>query len=208
MRLRARAAFLCVSAISLCSSVYSCSGADDANTAPVCPLDGGLAACGDSGICRGGGCATCIDPTDDPACTSTYGAQEICLLGACVPGCRTDRNCVGNDAGPFCGPSTHQCSGMCSTSDECDAGLICENVNPDGGTPAGACVSPKGLCNGSDSRCPVNTAYLCCNNNCEFPVTYADGGAACCGSAAASDDYCKAHLSDISAVCFGNVCVP
>ena len=74
-------------------------------------------AAGGSGLCRSNACVACVDPTDDNACVTTYGATHICSAGQCVAGsCHNSTGCTN---GKICG-TNHLC-GNCASDTACRA---------------------------------------------------------------------------------------
>jgi hypothetical protein len=74
-------------------------------------------AAGGSGLCRSNVCVGCVDPTDDNACVTTYGATHICSGGQCVAGsCHNSTGCTN---GKICG-TNHLC-GDCANDAACKA---------------------------------------------------------------------------------------
>lgn len=117
---------------------------------------------GVNGLCEGGMCSTCNDPTDDATCTAAYGTASLCLAGVCTPGnCRTDTDCA--TAGQICGVSKPNFCGKCTTDGQCHAdptygtGDICD-------TAAGTCVS--NACTNNGHACANNAKDFCCNAAC------------------------------------------
>jgi hypothetical protein len=101
------------------------------------------------GLCNTGGlCGLCEGAQDDAKCAAAYGAGNICVQGACVPGqchtatdCGSGKQCVGN-----------QCTG-CSSDNDCDDGQICS---------AGTCTAAGAVCSGKTVGASCGTGELCC----------------------------------------------
>jgi hypothetical protein len=111
-------------------------------------------AAGGSGLCRSNVCVACVDPTDDNACVTTYGASHICSGGQCVAGtCHSSTGCTN---GKICG-ANHNC-GDCATDAACKAdsaygtSRICLNTS---------CV--VGNCHDRTSDC--SNGRICNTNN-------------------------------------------
>jgi hypothetical protein len=180
----------------------------DSGDAGACGAD--FTACHENdapGLCKGGLCSTCVDPTDDAHCTAAYGSANtpfLCVAGACIAGdCRIDTDCETSASGRLCGVATpHEC-GKCTVDSECagsapDAGTrVCDTTT--GRCVTGACSSEAdaGPAAGP-SICPINASDICCASAC-----VPGGSNACCPG---QDAYCESKLNDLSATCLGGVC--
>lgn len=158
----------------------------DADAGPSCPPASKCTTTGGgNGICQSDGVTCgCTDPTDDGACTSTYGATGtnpyLCSGGACVPGnCRVAGTPTCSAPTPTCGFSTPNFCGGCTSDADCAGGAICN-------TTTGACVvnvCTSTAVTGTKTACGVNPADICCpTTNPATTVGACSGGGtgACC----------------------------
>lgn len=116
-----------------------------------------------SGLCKGGVCVPCTDPSDDTACSAAYddgsSTGYICKAGACVPGtCHTSADCDGG----LCGVTQANSCGPCATDSQCQKDPSYPNDICNVGT--GQCVSAA--CEPSRSFCTANPADICCLGAC------------------------------------------
>jgi hypothetical protein len=100
------------------------------------------------GLCTDGFCGTCAGTQDDARCAAAYGAGNICVQGACIPGdCHATADCGG---GKTC--IQNQCVG-CASDNDCDDGQTCTG---------GACVAAAAACSGKAVGAACGTGELCC----------------------------------------------
>jgi hypothetical protein len=135
-------------------------------TGAACALDGG------NGLCAGGACTECTDPSSDTACSEAYGdggtSGHICSAGSCVPGnCRTDTDCNGG----ICGLVTAQFCGGCTTDAQCQSdasygpATICDTATKK--CVSSACTTVGAACSSSgDICCPGTGGNACVTGNC------------------------------------------
>ena len=116
---------------------------------------------GTDGLCEGGMCSACNDPTDDATCKAAYPPAALCLSGVCTPGnCRVDTDCP---TGEICGAAQPNFCGKCNVDAQCQADptygptTICN-------TTSGACV--PGACTNTDHACTANGTDFCCSGAC------------------------------------------
>jgi hypothetical protein len=145
-----------------------------------CPANTACSLGASNGLCRNNACSTCVDRTDDTACTTAYGGgttSYICLNGSCVAGnCHSDADC----AGRICGIATANTCGSCSSDTQCQtdpgygATFACNTVGgtcvPNVCSPAPAICTFSPVANGSnpsDFCCPQTGGALACQpGNC------------------------------------------
>jgi len=180
----------------------------DADAAPfVCGIDGGdNSSCdngGSKGLCKTNVCSPCTDTTDDTNCTAAYGTASLCLAGTCTPSdCRTNNDCTNNANGGFCGISTPNFCGKCTSDQQCAGNTtnkICNTTS--GQCDPGLCSADAGINPGSPAACPVNPADICCGVTCQAGA----GPFACCPGLL-GDTYCTGKLDGGSATCTNNAC--
>ncbi len=151
---------------------------------------------GKAGLCKGGVCSACVDPTDDLACTAAYAtdggdsgaASYLCAAGACVPGNCHDSSACKN--GKLCTANT--CS-TCTTDKSCiddpsyGAGTICGNS---GGCVSNACVTPNTACGQASGHfcCPVSASNVCVSGDCCDNAQCSGGKPACVANTCTSCD--------------------
>ncbi len=112
----------------------------------------------DTGLCVDGVCSGCVDVTDDAACVAAYGADYLCIDGACVPAqCRAEADCA--DAGNTC------VDGMCVSSACTKDGECTDSTTPVCDVDSGECVSAEEACTGKaagDACAGADSGHLCC----------------------------------------------
>jgi hypothetical protein len=116
---------------------------------------------GVNGLCEGGMCSACNDPTDDATCKSAYPPAALCLAGVCTPGdCRSDADCP---AGEICGLTQPNFCGTCTTDSQCKNDPT-YGVNDICNTALASCVA--NMCTKNNTACPVNAGDFCCAGKC------------------------------------------
>jgi hypothetical protein len=128
-----------------------------------------------NGLVSCGACAPCVDPDDDLACTSAYGASDagadggpapyICNGGSCTPGnCHADGDCM--PAGLICGIQKPNTCGPCTSDADC------KNDSDYQGQGLTLCNIAMGTCQVTDCNvadgvaCMQNPADVCCSQSC------------------------------------------
>jgi len=76
------------------SSEAGAPGAGGGEANAGCTTDSACSNGADQGVCVGGVCAACQEPTDDGACAAAYGKGTLCIGGSCTTAqCRADDEC-------------------------------------------------------------------------------------------------------------------
>ncbi|MBX7100702.1 MAG: DUF1565 domain-containing protein, partial [Myxococcaceae bacterium] len=159
--------------------------------------------CGQNSLCKGQVCSACVDPTDDSACATAYGAPRLCLSGACaVANCRSDVNCASaGHPGWVCGLSVANQCAPCSIDTHCTnapgygASTMCA-------LDAGTCISAA--CGNAATTQTTTSVSTACSaaNPADFCCARA-GGTSCAAGNCCSDPDCAAQDAG---VCRSNTC--